>query len=443
MDGYILDVYAGAVRVGTLGYDQAQDAFHFDYGAAWRTLPGRYPLSPHLPLEGSASPQAIRRFLENLLPEGEALAVAATDARVARSNVFGLLRHLGHETAGALSFVAAGQEPAEQEPLRRHLPLEELQARIDNRANEPFNRWDGKVRMSIAGHQDKLLVAVEEDRLFLVDGVLSSTHILKPEPVREDARCMVANEHFCMQLTHRISMRRWKAPGAAHVSILRVPSPVLSIERFDRRKTPDGVERLHVIDGCQALDLSVNAKYERNVADQPEVRHIRDGASFEKLGALRPGFVEPALGMQRLVLWAFTTLLFGNSDSHGKNISFFVDRTGLTPTPLYDLVSVVQHAAFHHDLAMAFGDEFELDAVRSFALADFCMRLGIDRRYFARELTRLCEFALQEAPAQAADAAYTGEEVVFVQDLAQFVARRAQALLAMARDIPKFTADHF
>ncbi|KQW56955.1 HipA domain-containing protein [Variovorax sp. Root411] len=443
MEGYILDVYAGAVRVGTLRYEQAQDAFHFDYDAAWRALPGRYPLSPHLPLQGVAAPQAIRRFLENLLPEGEALAVAASDARVARNNVFGLLRHLGHETAGALSFVAAGQLPAEQEPLRRHLPLEELQARIENRANEPFNRWDGKVRMSIAGHQDKLLVAIEEDQLLLVDGALSSTHILKPEPVREGARCMVANEHFCMQLTNRISMRRWKAPGAAHVSILRVPSPVLSIQRFDRRRTPDGVERLHIIDGCQALDLSVSAKYERNVGDRAEVRHIRDGASFEKLGTLRSGFVEPALGMQRLVLWAVTTLLFGNSDSHGKNISFFVDRTGLTPTPLYDLVSVVQYAAFHHDLAMAFGDEFELEAVRSFALADFCMRIGIDRRYFARELTRLCELALQEAPAQAVDTAYTGEEVTFVRVLAQFVAARAQALLAVARDIPKFTADNF
>lgn len=443
MEGYILGVYAGAVRVGTLGYDQAQDAFQFDYDAAWLALPSRYPLSPHVPLEGGAAPQAIRRFLENLLPEGEALVVAANDARVARNNVFGLLRHLGHETAGALSFVAAGQVPAEQEPLRRHLPFEELQARIDNRANEPFNRWDGKVRMSIAGHQDKLLVAIEEDQLFLVDGVLSSTHILKPEPAREETRFMVANEHFCMQLANRISMRRWKAPGAAHVSILRVPSPVLSIERFDRRRTPDGVERLHIIDGCQALDLSVSAKYERNVGAQPEVRHIRDGASFEKLGTLRPGFVEPALGMQRLVLWAVTTLLFGNSDSHGKNISFFVNRTGLTPTPLYDLVSVVQYAAFHHDLAMAFGNEFELEAVRSFALADFCVRMGIERRYFARELTRLCEFALQEAPAQAADPAYMGEEVAFVQGLAQFVATRAEALLAMARDIPKFAADNF
>jgi len=36
-----------------------------------------------------------------------------------------------------------------------------------------------------------------------------------------------------------------------------------------------------------------------------------------------------------------------------------------------------------------------------------------------------------------------GEEVAFVQGLAQFVATRAQALLAMARDIPKFTADNF
>lgn len=441
--GYILDVRAGTQRVGTLGYDQAQDAFRFDYDPAWLALPTRYPLSPHLPLEGQAEPQAIRRFLENLLPEGEALAVAATDARVARNNVFGLLRHLGHETAGALSFVAAGEASPEQQPLRRRLPHEELQARIDDRANEPFNRWDGKVRMSIAGHQDKLLVAIEGGELFLVDGSLSSTHILKPEPAGTAAPFMVANEHYCMQLANRISMRRWKAPCAARVDILRVPAPVLSIERFDRRATADGVERVHIIDGCQALDLSVSAKYERNVGDHPDVRHIRDGASFEKLGTLRPGFTEPALGMQRLVLWAVTTLLFGNSDAHGKNISFFVDRTGLTPTPLYDLVSVVQYEKSDHGLAMAFGDEFVLEEVRSFALADFCVRMGVDRKYVARELTRLCDLAIQEAPLQADDAVYAGKEVGFVQGLAQFVVERAKMLGGMAADIPKFAGDNF
>ena len=34
MEGYILGVYAGAVRVGTLGYDQPQDAFQFAFALA-------------------------------------------------------------------------------------------------------------------------------------------------------------------------------------------------------------------------------------------------------------------------------------------------------------------------------------------------------------------------------------------------------------------------
>src|SRR5438105_14917245 len=46
---------------------------------------------------------------------------------------------------------------------------------------------DGRVRMSIAGCQDKLAVYLDPDnRMYLVEGELASTHILKPEP--EDKR---------------------------------------------------------------------------------------------------------------------------------------------------------------------------------------------------------------------------------------------------------------
>jgi serine/threonine-protein kinase HipA len=71
------------------------------------------------------------------------------------------------------------------------------------------------------------------------------------------------------------------------------------------------------------------------------------------------------------------------------------------------------------------------------------MRAGVDRKYFARELKRLCGLALQEAPTQAADPTYRGEEVAFVQTLAEFVAAQAEALLNMASDIPKFDANNF
>jgi serine/threonine-protein kinase HipA len=116
---------------------------------------------------------------------------------------------------------------------------------------------------------------------------------------------------------------------------------------------------------------------------------------------------QPVVGMQRLVLWAVTTLLLGNSDAHGKNISFYVRQAGLSVAELYDLVSVVQYDAqmYEHDLAMAFGDEFTLSDIRAYALAGFCLSSGIARTYFARELTTLCKLAIEEAAAQALDPA--------------------------------------
>lgn len=450
MDDYSLYVYAGAVHAGTLRFDPQTDGFAFDYEPGWVRSPAGFPLSPHLPLSGApAASGVVKRFVENLLPEGAALDVASRYANIMKNNIFGLIRHLGRETAGALSFVPAGQSPpATPTAERRAIPYAELERRIQERLQQPFTVWDGKVRMSVAGFQDKLLVFADGGELFLADGALASTHILKPEPLSTAMPCMVANEHFCMQLTNRISQVRFGEPHAAEVQILRVPSPVLLVKRFDRhwiaasKPEAEHVNRFHIIDGCQALDMSVHAKYERNMGSGEDVQHIRDGVSFEKLMAVRP-LDEPAVGMQRLVLWAFTTLLLGNSDAHGKNISFYCRRTGLAVAELYDLVSVVQYGSVHHDLAMAFGDVFKLGEVRSFSLADFCERTAIPRPYFAREIKRLSDIAREQAPLQAQDVVYQRDERGFVQGMADFVVARANALLAMADDVPKFRKDNF
>jgi serine/threonine-protein kinase HipA len=444
MISYALNVFAGADLVGTLQFDPQEDVYAFTYDARWTRSPRAFPLSPHLPLKGPAAASgAVRRFVENLLPEGTALDVASKFSNITKNNIFGLIRHLGRETAGALSFLPEGQAPQPQEAVRRPVPFAELEERIQDRAQRPFTVWDGKVRMSVAGFQDKLLVFVDGETLFLADGSLASTHILKPEPLGTAMPCMVANEHFCMQLTNRISEARFGLAHAAHVQILRVPSPVLLVQRFDRKRVQAGVERVHIVDGCQVLDMPVSAKYERNIGSGKDVQHIRDGVSFEKLMAVRSMLEEPALGMQRLVMWAFTTLLFGNSDAHGKNISFYCRGAGLAVAELYDLVSVVQYDSIHHDLAMAFGDEFSLDSVRSFALADFCERSGIARAYFARELKRLCVIAIEQALLQAADPAYQNAERAFVRGLEEFVVTRAHALRAMADDVPRFGKDNF
>ena len=445
MNNYALHLFVAQDLVGTLTFDPVAETFSFDYAAQWVHSRNGFALSPHLPLMGGATSGAIRRFIENLLPEGRALDVASVYSNITKNNIFGLIRFLGRDTAGALTFLPFGQEPQALAPQRREVTLKELQQRIDSRNEVPFTVWDGKVRMSVAGFQDKLLVLLDDETIFLADGTLASTHILKPEPTNSAMPFMVANEHFCMKLASRISQRRYGQDHAARVQILRVPSPVLLIQRFDRQRVADTVQRIHIIDAAQALDMPVSAKYERNFGNGQDVKHIRDGMSFARLMSLRQHLEQPALGMQRLVFWAVTTLLLGNSDAHGKNISFYVRKSGLRVAELYDLVSVVQYDAhrFEHDLAMAFGDAFALSEIRAFALADFCQVTGIPRAFFARELATLCKLAMEEAVVQAVDPAYQGGEVNFVKNIASFVLDRANALLKMATDIPKFRKDCF
>jgi len=463
---YALDIYANDRLVARLGLDASSDSFLLEYARSWTLAANGYALSPHLPFDAQANSHTIRRFLENLLPEGRALDVASSHTNIQKNNIFGLMRHLGKETTGALVFLPAGQLPKALTPSAREVTLDELQERIAQRNQVPFSVWDRKVRMSVAGFQDKLLVHRHLERYFLADGALSSTHILKPEPLNAALPHMVANEHFCMRLAARMSLQRYKNSHVAAVDILRVPSPVLSIKRFDRapwhqtRPTPlldpdgeptgkhldmDLMQRLHIIDGCQASDLSVAAKYERNFGNGEDVRHIRDGASFQRIFAIRPHLETPAVGIQRLVLWAVTTLLFGNSDAHGKNISFHVGRAGLNVAELYDLVSVMQYdaAKLEHTLAMAFGDAFELEEVKSFALADFCIRCGISRSFFARELETLCNIALEQSSLQEQDPAYRGPEQEFVKLISSLVTQRATTLKAMAKEIPSYKSDLF
>jgi serine/threonine-protein kinase HipA len=446
-EDYRLQVVAGRLLVGWLRFDPQTDAFSFGYAPDGARRRGAFQLSPHIPFGGQASSVTVRRFIQNLLPEGAALDTAAVYNNVSKNNTFALIHALGGESAGALRFLPAGRA-APTEAIRRHIPLEELQRRIEDREQQPFIVWDGKVRISVAGYQDKLQVLRDEaGELYLVDGALSSTHILKPESRNALLPNMVANEHFCLSLVNRISGERSGADWAARAQILRAPAPVLCVQRFDRRLAAGAVESLHILDGCQALDRPVEHKYERNIGTGEAVRHIRDGVSFQALGGLRrDGFLaNAAVDLRQIAMWAFTTLLLGNSDAHGKNLSFFVRGRSLAVAPFYDLVctAVYDASRIEQDLAMAFGDEFSLPEIRSFALADFCERLGWPRRTFARELTTLCALAKRHAQEQAGDPVYVEGERAFVQTLADYVVARADLLAAQAADIPKFGPDNF
>lgn len=451
-ESYSLDVFYGATHAAVLSHQPLDGIYTLTYTGVWMASEQAFAFAPGLPMDRPIEPAAVRRFLENLLPEGRALDVASVHWNIQKTNVFALVRELGRETTGALTFLPAGKRPDSTEAMSRAITLEELQARIADRNQTPFNVWDGKVRMSVAGYQDKLLVHKAGQQLFLVDGSHASTHILKPEPLNKNLAHMVANEHFCMRLASAVSRRVLRMEFAAEVEILRVPDPVLAVRRFDRVVgSPSAlhgelspVRRQHIIDGCQLLDLPPTMKYERNLGSGQDVRGIRDGVSFARLFAAQNLMEVPAIAVRQLSFWSILTLLLGNSDAHGKNISFHVGAQGIRVAELYDLVSVLQYdeKTIDHELAMAFGDEFELSKVKSFALADYCVRSGLDRAFFSRLLIQVAQAAAQEAPALANDPVYTEQEVKTVRMIADAIVKRSEALVAAAKDIRKIKAEY-
>jgi serine/threonine-protein kinase HipA len=388
-----LDVWAGDELVGRLGHDPEANRFSFDYSDEWRQAKRHFALSPRLPLERPAGESAeqhsaqVRQFFENLLPEGEALDHAAQAAGTARSNLVGLLIAIGKETAGALRVTMPRDNRAEElgEDQLREITPAQLSERIRERDKLPFSVWDGKVRLSIAGYQDKIAVYEREGKWYLVEGSkLASTEIVKPVPTRKQLETLPANEHVCMQLARSVGL------AAAETRLFHVPEPVLLVHRFDRVEAAGEVRRLHIVDGCQALGLSVAMKYERAYGDGADVAHLRDGVSFPKLFGLLDQSPLPAVDRLGLLRWAIFQVLIGNTDAHGKNVSFYCDERGLRLAPAYDLVCMeALDAGFSNVYAMAIGDAFSEEELTPYEWAHFAHLCKLPFRLVAHELHTL------------------------------------------------------
>ncbi|MBI5926279.1 MAG: HipA domain-containing protein [Aquabacterium sp.] len=392
--GHTLTVWIGDQVAGNLHHHPTTNRFAFAYADAWREARDAFALGPQLPLKApdDQSPDQhsaiVRQFFENLLPEGNALDHAAQAHGVSKSNLLGLIHALGRETAGAIRLTAGDVVTPTEEPEQlREITREELSQRIRQRAQLPFSVWDQQVRLSIAGYQDKIAVYEHDGRLFLVNGgPKASTVILKPVPTRPALASLPGNELMCMQLARAAGL------PVAEAWLEHVPEPVLFVKRFDRRETPTGVERQHLIDGCQLLGLSVGLKYERPYGDGPDVRNIRDGASLRALfQAINQHSLQPAVDRLALLRWAIFQVLIGNTDAHGKNLSFFVQPSGVRLAPAYDMVCIpaLKDAQLSGTLAMAVGDAFTEAEITPFDWAQLGQQAGLRPSAMAQQMKGL------------------------------------------------------
>ena len=404
-----LAVWMYDTKIGTLQQSRGSLAFSYT-GEALELGAGRPLLSVSMPTRALAyrgkTPTA---FFEGLLPEGEARRIIAYDFGVA-DEAFALLAVLGRDCAGALIVLPDDEAP---QPDGWPEPISEVEVgrRLRNLPVHPLG-VDDKVRASLAGMQEKLLLARLDGGWGLPVNGAPSTHILKP-PSR-DVRFpdLIANEAFCLRIGLHLGL------DVAEVETGELDGvPVLIIERFDRTApdTEGKVSRLHQEDFCQAhgIDGSYTRKYESG-----------GGPSLRQCATLLGRWSRESNAPERLLDASTLTVLVGNADGHGKNLSLLHSRDGAVRlAPVYDVFSSLWYPEHTLEPGMHVNGVADISAVSRDDLIAEAATWGLRRDAAAARIDELLSRA-DDAISRAAG------EIDPPETLVELLRARARALRA-------------
>lgn len=360
-----LEVRYGVEIVGELVPDAA-GVLALTYAESWRARRDAFPISISLPLDAAPTAgDAAHHFFANLLPEGAVREAICNRLGISADNDVALLRAVGGECAGALSVAPAGTPPAPAAAADYELLDDRrLQAMVSGDRTIPLLAGGPATRLSLAGAQHKVPVALLDGRIRLPVGTAPSTHILKLP--HRDFMHVPPNEHFVLALARRVGL------DVAATTLVPTDPPSLLVERYDRLLTDDPwpARRLHQEDLCQALGLPAARKYEQEggptfaAAIELVRRHVRT----------------PLADVPRLIEWQAFNVCAGNSDGHGKNLSLLYADGGLRLAPFYDILSTRQYATLDRMLAMGVADGRDPDKLRRAHWESLAAALGMTPR---------------------------------------------------------------
>ncbi|KAA0894189.1 type II toxin-antitoxin system HipA family toxin [Oryzomonas rubra] len=334
--------------VGHLWLDEKR-TFCFQYEKSWAQT-SQIPLSLSLPIRDEPylddEPHA---FFANLLPEQKIREVVARNLGVSLRNDFGLLEKIGGDCAGAVSLYPDGARLSKEEATYTLLTTPELTKILQQLPQRPLLAGELGFRLSLAGAQKKLPVYFSDEVFYLTLGGAPSNYIIKPPMEVLDGT--VENEAFCMALAGEIGI---DVPSSfiCELDGLRV----FVIKRYDRTGSNGEIRRLHQEDFCQALSVSPEFKYENE-----------GGPGFVQcVDLLRKKSCRSGKDVLSLIDWLIFNYLVGNSDAHGKNVSFLLVPEGPVLAPFYDLIStrIYRHFGLAEGLAMGIGGENDPAAIQ-------------------------------------------------------------------------------
>lgn len=333
----------GDLRVelyGTLvGHLSGRDRRTYDFRSAAEGVHrfglGSTILSEAIPLElvpGRSGADRRRTWFAELLPEGRVLSRLAQVADRAEFDVVGLLSAYGRDVAGAVQ-VYDPDRPGE--PRRPHAtPLDDsgVADLLRDVVAQPLGNAPVTGRSSLAGVQEKIVLARLEGAWHQVHDGHPSTHILKPSV--PDRPTLIYDEEYGSRIARAVGL----TPTSTRI-IEFDDVPALVAERYDR--TSAG-ERVHQEDFNQVLGARGDQKYQAIGGKVSLARIARVFAVRGDHDSLRT-----------LLDLVTLTVAVGNLDLHAKNLSLLHPLDGPARlAPAYDVVPL-RHQPTDGELALA------------------------------------------------------------------------------------------
>lgn len=378
-DNKQLSVRLYGLPVGILEQD-LRGQMHFAYlDTAARPLSLSMPLSKKEYLNNDCV-----AFFGGLLPESDnARKVLGKKFGISPNNTFSLLKEIGQDCAGAISF-----HPTD-EPVRPHedfdlegrcLSDEELVTYIQELPIKPLFIGVDDLRLSLAGVQDKAAVCLIDGQIAIPQHGCPTTHILKPAIVQFNGT--VENEYYCMKLAKRLGL------SVADVEIRKAKDiQFLLVKRYDRIISGNQIRRIHQEDFCQALTIPTSHKYQNE-----------GGPSFKQCFDLLRQTSTPVVDRTRLAQVMIFNYLMGNNDAHGKNFSLlYLPNDTIQLAPLYDVLSTRIYEDLTKKMAMKIGSKYELDNVEPRHWQQLCQDIGYSYPLLKETLLSQAEAILKAA----------------------------------------------
>lgn len=358
-----LTVFFGDKKSGLLQSTENRGVV-FLYDSSYLADKNAVQLSASLPLqEKEFSQKEAFPFFSGLLPEEDSRKKIADYLHISETSTLKLLEALGGECAGLITISSEENPvlPKQNYKLDSNnyelLDESRLCEFIENSAVRPLIKADDKLRLSLAGAQEKIALANLNGKWYLPLHGVPSTHILKPTH-SGSLSTLAMNEYICMKLAENFGLT---VPKTDLMNI--AGKDVLVVERYDRVIKEDSIQRLHQEDFCQALGIMSTSKYQNDGG--PGIADI----FYE----IRKECSVPAKEIQAFLKYVVFNFLIGNCDSHGKNYSLLYKKNRTEIAPLYDVVSTLIYPELTEKLSMKIGSHYD---IRKVTKADFSMLAG-------------------------------------------------------------------